>query len=355
VDGCADCERYLEVIRNQARALAEFADDAPPWAPSLAIVYWLYGPTRWHEPSWPHVADRLRPLVNSIGDLPAQKLNPLAWGQHLARRRTEITPRGAPPKDHTLNIELMRAKEMLNWAVANRMVKFNPLAAAKGIATDPRRYTALPPTDIDRLLAAADDVVDRRRGEGDDDGFRARALRAFVLACHDSMLRLGEARALRHDRIGGDGRVELARTKGGKRRVVFLTPRTLGAIGQLPRDRVSPYVFTRGGEMLSTKTLARWFRSLCELTGMDAKVYPGDVRVRPHDLRASGATTADEHGARPTAIRDALGHRSLATTEIYLRSAPAENSRHVADVMSRVGPKKVNRPARKILTSNTRA
>src|SRR6185437_8332885 len=81
------------------------------------------------------------------------------------------------------------------------------------------------------------------------------------------------------------------------------------------------------------------------LAGVDSNAAPGDVRVHRHDLRASGASTADENGARATALRDAMGHSFLATTEIYLRSGQAENARTVATVMhnatgsSRRGPR----------------
>lgn len=319
-------------VESQAATLANVTDDCGPDAPSIACVYWLYGPTRWTEPSWASVCNRLKPLIRDIGDLPAMRLTPLAWAQHRARRKAEADLRGGTPADHLLNIELARAKEMLGWAVANKLIKYNPLAPAKRAKAICRRETWLPLPDVERLLAACDDVVDLRLAEGDDDGLRAKILRAFVLCCHDSMLRFMEAATLRRDRIGVGGRVELASrtTKGGKRRTVFLTPRTLEALGQLP---AGPHVFTDGDKPVNPRTLRYWFRQLCVVAGVDSLVAPGERQIRPHDLRASGASTADEHGARPTAIRDTLGHASMATTAIYLRSGQAENARTVTDVI----------------------
>lgn len=334
MEGCPTCApeiarlRGIEVtlttaVKELSTTLANLTDDCGPDAPSLAIVYWLYGPTRWHTKSWQSEQNRLKPLLRSIGDLPAARLTPLVWSQHVARRKLEPDRHGNFPADVLLNQELGRAKQLLSWAVANRMIKFSPLSAARRVKAVSHRETWLPLGDVDRLLAACDDVVDKRLLEGDDDGTRALVMRAYVLCLHDPMLRPGEAMKvlLRPDRIGPDGRVELAsrETKGAKRRTVFLTPRTTEAVRALPAfDPAKP---------LKRRKLSYWFRALCEVAGVDSLVAPGEKRVRPHDLRASAASTADEHGVRATAIRDALGHSKIATTEIYLRSGQASNAR----------------------------
>jgi integrase len=124
-----------------------------------------------------------------------------------------------------------------------------------------------------------------------------------------------------------------------------LTPRTLEAISAIPRHPSSHAVFVRPatGDLLSEQTLRAWFGKARELAGIDAYAAPGEGRIRPHDLRSGGATTADERGARATAIRDTLGHASTKMTERYLRSGALDNARHVAGVMSeapRIGPRR---------------
>jgi site-specific recombinase XerD len=399
-------------VADQAKTLAAVTDDCPPWAPSLAIVYWLYGPTRWADAAWTKTGNHLRHLVRDIGDLPAPKLTPIVWEQHRARRRMEPTVFRRPPGEALLNNALTEVKAMLKWAVANKLIRYSPLAHAKAVKTISRRETWLAPRELDRLLEACPLVVNRtkcrRRSYGKvfaetrnrraeftvrwyevvpgsprlakrqqtgfetrdaardalarrlailnqesahrDDGWRASVLRAFVLCCHDSMLRFNEARTLLRDRIGPDGRVEFGarQTKGRKRRVVFLTPRTLAAIAEIPVEPGNPYVFAHRpygqwslsikkiGGPVGDKRLSTWFRRLCEVSGIDAFVAPGERRLHAHDLRASGASTADEMGARPTAIRDALGHSSLAITQIYLRSGQADNARTVSNVLSKL-------------------
>lgn len=342
-------EKLTAIARDQAKAIAELTDECPPWAPTVATIYWLYGPTRWSEENWPRVWNRLVPVVNELGALPAAKLTPEVWDRHISVRKTQVIPVvGRPPKDATLNLELGRAKEMLRWAVSNKYLKYNPLQPAKKLRTVTRRETWLPVDQVELLLIAADDVVDKRKSDGEDDGLRAKLLKAFVLCCHDSMLRAGEALNIRRRGIGEDGRVEVAsrETKNRRRRTVFLTPRTIEAIGSIPDDESCPYVFARGGVRIGQRGMAYWFREACNIAGVDAMAAPGEERIRAHDLRASGASTADELGARATAIRDGLGHASLSVTEHYLRSAKAENARAVTTVMATIadsprrGPKR---------------
>ena len=326
--------QLTQIAKDQARAIAELTEECPPWAPSVAILYWLYAPTREADPNYRHLWARLVPTVNALGDLPAMKLTPLVWDTHRAsRRKTALGRYGEPIKEATLNMELVRIKEMLGWAVRNKFLKYNPISAARPVKTVNNRETWLVPDQVERLLAAADDVTDKRSDEGNDDGFRSKVLRAFTLACHDSMLRYNEARNLRRDRIRADGRVELAgaETKGRKRRTIFLTPRTLEAIAALPVH--GPYVFADADGQLHERRIRRWFRRCCVVAGVDVYAAPGEMQIRPHDLRASGATTADEHGARAKAIQDAMGHSQFSTTAPYLRSEKSSNARTVATVI----------------------
>jgi integrase len=346
----AEIVRLNAVVSDQAKTLATLTDDDSPASPSLAIVYWLWSLKRGGEKSWRCIWNRITPLISDLGSLPAQRLTSTLWDQHRARRRSQMTARGTPPCEWTLNIELSRAKEMLNWAVAGGLIKFNRLAAATAMPAVSQRETKLPSIDIDLLLHVSDEVTDGRLIEGDDDGQKAAVLQAFILACFDSMLRFNEARHLRRDRIGADGVVELlaSETKSKRQRVVVLTPRTLEAIKRVWSVPGNPHVFvnTRTGELIGENNIRCWFRRACTIAGVDVKAAPGDRRIRIHDLRASGATVADMQGARASAIKTALGHSKMATTEKYLRSEATDNAHEIASVMNEASASR-HRPGRK--------
>lgn len=360
-------EAWLEIktlrrtLAHQARLISTLGSEVDPSAPSLAIVWWLYSQVRGHEKSFKHIWWRIYPLIRRLGDLPAPELNAVVWERHRSVRRTEPDHRGNCPIEYTLNVELQRTKEMLDWAVENDMLKFNPLKPAKNVKTQCGRETRLKQADVGGLLKACEQLRDTRKREEHDDGWTALRMKAFILCCFDSMLRFNEARHLRRDIIGADGTYNLSRTttKGGKPRTVVLTPRTLEAIALLPTAPNTHYVFASldTGKLLGQTYFRRWFRQACKRCGIDARCEPGDKQIVIHHLRHAGASEADEAGARPGAIKDALGHSRLATTEKYLHREKTESARHVAEKMvaaavakPRLPPKRAalkRRPAKK--------
>jgi integrase len=228
---------------------------------------------------------------------------------------------------------------MLDWAVEMQFIAFNPLRAAKRMATKSQRETKLTPLDIERLLLEAEGLCDQRLLEGDDDGSRAKMLQAAVLCWHDSMLRFNEGRHIRRSLIQPNGDYDIPRdttkTDAGER-TVTLTPRTLEAIRAVPEHPKSDYVFVNlhSGKLLSEGTLRGWFRWACAGSRLDAKAAPRDKRLVPHHLRHAGATTADAAGVRPGALSTVLGHASIAQTERYLHREGIESAHHVAGKMA---------------------
>ena len=331
-------QRLTLTVQDQAKAIADLTDDVGPAPPSLAIVYWMWSDAKRDSHSWKHCFNRIRPLIDNLGRLPAQLMSPRHWDQHRAWRKAQLTRFGTPPCDHTLNMELQRAKEMLDFAVEREMIKFNRLTPARMVKTISQRETKLSVNDIESLLEAAEDVIDGRLCEGDDDGQRAAILRAFILCSFDSMLRHNETRHLRRDRMGPGGVVELlaSETKSRKARTIVLTPRTVEAISKIVPTPGNPYVFvnpeTKG--LIGENTIREWFRRAAKISGVNSRANQRDKNVRIHDCRGAGANTADEAGARPNAIRTALGHSQMSTTERYIR----ERSDAVNNALARSQP-----------------
>src|SRR6185312_13530394 len=348
----AQVSRLTATVRDQAKTLAAVTDDCPPWAPSVAICYWKWSEARRGERSWYDAWKKVRYLVSFFGSLPAPMLTPQRWDEFRSFRRMQTTKFGGSPRDHTLNMELQRAKEMLGFAVERGMLRFNPLTPAKAVKTRSQRETKLSASDIEALLVAADDVTDLRLRDGDDDGRRAKTLKAFILCCFDSMCRFNETRHLRRDRIRPDGSYELlgSETKSGRPRIVVLTPRTLEALAAIPAVTGTPCIFANPetGELLGESRIRDWFRRACKISGVDSKATPKDRRVRIHDCRAGGASLADEQGARANAIRTTLGHAEISTTAKYLRADVGSNAHQIAEIMQRAtdqrrGPAKAPR------------
>lgn len=353
-------EAWLEIkvlrrtAAHQGRLIGHFGPETHPAAPSLNCVYWLFSLAHEHTPSWKEHRNRLLPTLRGLGELPASEITPHAWSRHLNVRRREVDRFGGTPCDHTMNIELGRAKGLLDWAVEQGMIAFSPLRPARRAKTVSRRETNLRRFDVDRLLESAGEFRDKRREDYDDDGSRAAMLKAIILCWFDSMLRFDEGRHLRRDLIESDGSYPVQReetkTEAGVRTVI-LTPRTLAAIAAVPVHPATNQVFVNmaKGTLLGQTTMRGWFRWACEHGRLDARAAPRDKRIVPHHLRHAGATAADAAGARPGALQLTLGHKNFRATERYLHRDKAESARHVAQMMTdaaapiRQGPKKAIR------------
>src|SRR5579863_2465374 len=101
--GCGECVRLREQVRrltlvaqDQAKTILNITEDCPPDAPSLAIVYYFWSQARNGEKCWRLIWNRIKPLIDDMGDLPAPLLTPLKWDEFRARRRTQLTKLGAP-------------------------------------------------------------------------------------------------------------------------------------------------------------------------------------------------------------------------------------------------------------------
>lgn len=143
---------------------------------------------------------------------------------------------------------------------------------------------------------------------------------AIIETLYGSGLRVSELVALRLSRISLDEGYIIVEGKGGKQRLVPLSPVAIDLIRDyLPlRERgvIKPgnediLFLNRRGAPLTRVMVFYIIRDLAVAAGINKK-------VSPHTLRHSFATHLLEGGANLRSIQEMLGHESIATTEIYL-------------------------------------
>ena len=212
-------------------------------------------------------------------------------------------------------------------AAVRQLCKF--LAAEGAIADDPagrvagpRRSRTLPKTlsvaDVDRLIAAA---AARTRATQGRDRWRALRLRALLEVLYATGLRVSELVSLPRSVLDGDGKVLIVRGKGGRERMVPLTPSARAAlddylktpledVNRTPKTR---FLFaSRSSEgHLTRQRLAQELKELAEVAGLDAR------GVSPHVLRHAFASHLLDRGADLRSVQQLLGHADISTTQIY--------------------------------------
>lgn len=148
------------------------------------------------------------------------------------------------------------------------------------------------------------------------EGQRNRAILEVLYSCG---IRVSELINLRLSQLYIDDEYICVDGKGGKQRLVPLSPSAINEIMLYLQYRseisIKPgeedYLFiNRRGRHMTRVMVFYIVRNTCERCGIKKK-------VSPHTLRHSFATHLLENGANLRAIQNMLGHESITTTEVY--------------------------------------
>ena len=207
---------------------------------------------------------------------------------------------------------LSSIRQFYRFAVEEGWRPDNPAIRLRG----PGRARHLPGTlsveEVERLLKTAPQI-----GRGADERARNAALVALLYA---TGMRVSELVGLPVAAARGDPEMLLIRGKGGKERLVPLSPPARAVLAEwlARRDAVkaraaSPHLFPSGGKA-GHLTRHRFYALIKEIA-LAAGIDP--AQVTPHRLRHAFATHLLAGGADLRVIQTLLGHADLATTEIY--------------------------------------
>jgi integrase/recombinase XerC len=228
----------------------------------------------------------------------------------LRRELAGLKDRALAPRSVARRISATRA--FFRWLAAEGRIASNPAAALRL----PRRRRTLPrvltPAEIERLLAAP---------EGDE--WPALRDRALLETLYSTGARVAEAAGLDLADLDLDEGTALLRGKGRKERLAGLgrpcvaaltaylaaLPRTTLDRARKPADVRAVFRNARGGR-LTTRGMALLLAGHLAAAGLPAE-------VSPHTLRHSFATHLLEAGANLREVQELLGHRSIASTQIY--------------------------------------
>jgi len=213
---------------------------------------------------------------------------------------------------------LSAIKQLFRFAFEESWRSDNPAIQIRGPGRDQRLPKVLSQADVDRLLDAA-----TTQGRNASDRLRNTCLMQLLYA---TGMRVTELVSLPVSSARGDPRMLLIQGKGGKERMVPLSPPARVALAKWLACRddaqdaarakgrsASRFLFPSTGK-LGHLTRHRFYLLIKEIA-VAGGVMP-DL-VTPHTLRHAFATHLLANGADLRAIQTLLGHADIATTEIY--------------------------------------
>ena len=194
----------------------------------------------------------------------------------------------------------------------------NPALRISGPGASQRLPKTLSHDEVDRLLDAA-----RTKGRNSGEKLRNTALMELLYA---TGMRVSELVTLPAAALRGDPKMILVRGKGGKERMVPLSPPARAAAAAWLASRDADDEAARKAGKPASKALfpgpgadGHLTRQHFYLLIKDIAVLAGvdPAKVTPHTLRHAFATHLLAGGADLRVIQTLLGHADVATTEIY--------------------------------------
>ncbi|MBN9122722.1 MAG: tyrosine recombinase XerC [Planctomycetes bacterium] len=249
--------------------------------------------------------------------------------QALAFARERLKKKQVDPADWTVRtvrafVAWLHEKQYAKTTIARRLAavrSFGKYLCREGVLEQnpalglrgPRQEKKLPHfltlADIHKLLAAPAETT-----------WAGRRDRAMLETLYASGIRVSELVGLDLTAVDLDDGVITVRGKGKKERLALLVPDAVAAVRRWLDDRAAvlrengretPAVFlnSKGGR-LTTRSVGRLLAKHLKAAGLDP-------RTSPHTLRHSFATHMLDAGADIRGVQELLGHKSLATTQVY--------------------------------------
>ena len=215
---------------------------------------------------------------------------------------------------------LSAVRQLFKFLAADGLIGDDPAQRVAGPKQSRRLPKTLSVADVDRLIEAARKPTETARGR---DRVRALRLYALIEVLYATGLRVSELVGLPRSVLDGDGRVLIVKGKGGRERMVPLTPVACAALTRylavgVEDPDLTPMLKTRwlfasrsAEGHLTRQRLAQDLKRLAEAAGLDPR------RVSPHVLRHAFASHLLDRGADLRSVQQLLGHADISTTQIY--------------------------------------
>ena len=223
------------------------------------------------------------------------------------------TKKGNELSIRTKNHHLTVLRAFLRYLLQEEEQDVYPPDRVRRFKEDPRQVKVMTREELDRFLKAPD--TSTREGKRD---------KAILELFFSTGLRLAELRSLNRKDLNYSTREISVRGKRGKVRVVFVSDAAASALKMYEECRIDHLLplfirnFTKANTAMPPGENFRLSRtSIYILVKKYARAAGIVTDPSPHTLRHSFATDLLRNGADLRSVQELLGHKDLATTQIY--------------------------------------
>lgn len=219
--------------------------------------------------------------------------------------------RGAGLKRVTQNYYVIALRSFLRFLIKNDYKTLEP-SKIDLPKTESRSLKFLERDQVDRLVVAPD--------TSKEEGTRDRAIMELLFS---TGLRVSELTKLNRDQINLDRREFGVIGKGGRARIVFISERAADWVNKYlngRKDQFKPLFIRYSGaidESNNGEKMRLTPRSVERIVKKYVKATRLPVDATVHTLRHSFATDLLTNGADLRSVQEMLGHKNIATTQIY--------------------------------------
>lgn len=208
----------------------------------------------------------------------------------------------------TINRKISTLKSFFKYMVKMGVIGVNPAATIASLKISKRLPSFVEETAVKEMMAP----------ENFDESWGGILQKVILEILYSTGIRRNELLQLKCSDIHfGSGTIKVL-GKGNKERIIPAGPRLLNSLTEYLNQRKA--FFEQGVEdylLLTSKGKKLYPKYVYKVVNRRLQMVTTIERKSPHTLRHTFATHLTNHGAQINAIKELLGHSSLAATQIY--------------------------------------
>ncbi len=222
----------------------------------------------------------------------------------------------------TINRKISTLKSFFKYQLKNGVIKVSPMTTITSPKIGKRLPQFLKETDVETLF---------QHVEFPDD-WKGKTSRLILLLFYSTGIRLSELINLKENQLDAYNQQIKVLGKGNKERIIPVSAELIKELTHFvacsPEKQLPNVFVTETGKPLNPKNVYTWVKTyLSAVTTLEKR--------SPHILRHTFATHLMNNGADLNAVKELLGHSSLAATQVYTHNTIEK----LKDVFKKAHPK----------------